>query len=209
VTFEATPEYLYYPRVASRLHEYDPDLKLIVLLREPAARAISAWNMYRDLRLNHPDYLRSLLPECDEGARAMINAMLDSESFPDADQAMRTEADAILSGTAALDPGYVQRGLYRQQLERYFRYFDRRQIAIVESSRLKAQPKAVLDELVRFLELRPHAWHNTELLLHHVGEYGAPIHAETREFLREFFRPHNHRLYELLGRDLGWDRAPD
>lgn len=27
----------------------------------------------------------------------------------------------------------------------------------------------------------------------------------TRERLVELFRPHNQRLYELLGRDLGWD----
>ena len=206
VTFEATPEYLYYPAVASRLYSYDPGIKLIVLLRNPIERAISAWNMYRDLRLNQPDYLRSLLPECDQGARKMINTMLASDSFPDAEEAMRTEINEILAGVAVLDPGYVQRGLYCEQLQRYFRYFDREQIAIVESARLKAEPTAVLNELVQFLELPAHDWHNTDLSLHHVGEYDSPISPSTHELLRDFYRPHNERLYELLGRDLGWDR---
>ena len=206
VTFEATPEYLYYPTVASRLFSYDPDIKLIVLLRNPIPRAISAWNMYRDLRLNHPDYLRSLLPECDEGARTMITTMLADDAFPDAGEVMRTEIDEILSGTSVLDPGYVRRGLYYEQLQRYLAYFDRQQIAIVDSARLKVEPTNVLDELVRFLDLPAHDWHNTDLSLHHVGEYDTPVPASTHDLLRDFYKPHNERLYELLERDFGWDR---
>jgi len=28
---------------------------------------------------------------------------------------------------------------------------------------------------------------------------------ETRRRLQEFYAPHNRRLYDLLGRDFGWD----
>lgn len=206
VTFEATPAYLYYQAVPSRLFAYDPDIKLIVLLRNPIARAISAWNMYRDLRLNQPDYLLSLLPECDEGTRAMFKTMLAGDSFPDADEAMQNEIGEILSGVAVRDPGYVQRGLYYEQLQRYLKYFDRGQIAIVESVRLKTELTTVLNELVRFLDLPAHDWHSTDLSLHHVGQYDTPVSPGTHELLRDFYRPHNERLYELLGRDLGWER---
>jgi len=44
--FEATPMYLYHPQVAERLWEYNPNSKLVVMLREPAMRAFSAWKMY-------------------------------------------------------------------------------------------------------------------------------------------------------------------
>lgn len=47
VKFEATPEYLYHPAVPERIHAHYPDVRIVMLLREPVARAYSAWNMYR------------------------------------------------------------------------------------------------------------------------------------------------------------------
>jgi hypothetical protein len=46
-TFEATPDYLYYPRAAERIFTYEPRMKLVVGLHDPVERAFSAWNMYR------------------------------------------------------------------------------------------------------------------------------------------------------------------
>jgi len=43
--FEASPEYLSRSKVPPRLKAYNPDLKIIILLREPISRAYSAWNM--------------------------------------------------------------------------------------------------------------------------------------------------------------------
>ena len=37
---EATPIYLYWPEIAPQLARYNPQLKLIVILRDPVARAI-------------------------------------------------------------------------------------------------------------------------------------------------------------------------
>jgi hypothetical protein len=38
------------------------------------------------------------------------------------------------------------------------------------------------------------------------GTYPSPMSSATRERLVEHFRPHNRRLEQLLGRDVGWDR---
>src|SRR5690606_21123817 len=51
--FEATPEYLYRSKAADRIFQFNPKMKLIVLVREPVSRAYSAWNMYKDF-LNRP-----------------------------------------------------------------------------------------------------------------------------------------------------------
>ena len=208
LTFEATPAYLYYPRVPQRIHAYNPHMKLIVLLRNPAARAISGWNMYRNLRLHQPEFLRSLLPECDEAAADMFNTMLASATFPDAHQAMHDEVAGIRLGTAPLMPGYVQRGIYSEQLERYYQYFDRRQIHIVDSARLKENPRSALQDITRFLGLADHDWQDPELALLHLGQYDTAFPTPTYRMLRDFFRPHNKRLYDLLGRDFGWDEEP-
>jgi hypothetical protein len=205
LAFEATPESLYYPTVPERLAAYDPGIKLIALLREPVARALSAWNMFRELRRDEPGYLRSLLPDCDPPAAEMIEALLSGEEYPAADAAMTVEIESIERGTPQREPGFVQRGLYADQLQRFLAVFDRRQLAIIPSARLESEPVAVLDELTRFLELPAWSWRDADLSLQNVGSYDEPIPRDAREQLRAFFRPHNERLYELLGYDLGWD----
>jgi hypothetical protein len=34
------------------------------------------------------------------------------------------------------------------------------------------------------------------------------MNPDLRACLREFFAPHNERLYALLGKDFGWEQAP-
>lgn len=46
LTLDATPEYLFYSQVPRRIIQSLGEVKMIVLLREPASRAYSAWNMY-------------------------------------------------------------------------------------------------------------------------------------------------------------------
>jgi hypothetical protein len=204
VTFEATPEYLYYPKAAQRIFSYDPALRLIVLLREPIERAFSAWNMFRTLRYEQPDYLRAILPECDPVLRESISQMLSGDSFPEFDQAVRDEIDGTLSGSAALEPSFVRRGLYHEQLLRYLKCFSREQILVLDSARLKRELGNVLPEVIQFLGLPEYAALPVDLPLFHVGQYEQQIAASTRGFLREFYQPHNDQLYELLGRDFGW-----
>ncbi|MCW0234952.1 MAG: sulfotransferase domain-containing protein [Ferrovibrio sp.] len=67
VAGEATPDYMFYPYVAKELHEFNPDLKLIFMLREPVDRAYSAYWMWRrhtpdlppfeDVITRHPEFL--------------------------------------------------------------------------------------------------------------------------------------------------------
>lgn len=42
---EATPEYMYFTKAAERMHTYNPDLKLLLLLRNPTDRAYSQYRM--------------------------------------------------------------------------------------------------------------------------------------------------------------------
>jgi hypothetical protein len=204
ITFEATPEYLYNPKAARRIFQYDPRMKLIVLLREPVSRAFSAWNMFRNLVRNDAQYLRGLLPDCDPALRNWMESILRGGPFPEFDKVVRDELSAIQSGEARLDPGYVQRGLYYEQLARYLQYFDRKQIVVIESKRLKSDARNVLSEIARFLDLSEYDWAQKDVPLFHVGSYETEMSSSTRELLQEFYEPHNLKLYELLGRDLEW-----
>jgi hypothetical protein len=159
--------------------------------------------MFRTLRYEHPDSLRAILPECDPVLRESISQML-SGNFPEFDQAVLDEIDGTLSGSAALEPSFVRRGLYHEQLLRYLKCFSREQILVLDSARLKRELGNVLPEVARFLGLPEYGTLPADLPLFHVGQYEQQIAASTRGFLREFYRPHNDKLYELLGRDFGW-----
>lgn len=49
---EKTPNYGYLPLCINRIFNYNPDMKLIYILREPISRAYSGFNMYVDKRKN-------------------------------------------------------------------------------------------------------------------------------------------------------------
>jgi Sulfotransferase domain len=204
VQFEATPRYLYYPQVPQRIFAYRPDMRLIALLRDPVERAWSAWNMFRSLCADRPEYIRALLPDCDPPTRASFEEMLAADPFPTFETSVTNEIAAITAGAATRDPGYVQRGLYERQLRGYLEYFERDQLLVIESTRLRDDTRACLAEVVEFLELPPYSWSNEALPRVAEGSYeGAPPEA-IGDLLRDFFEPHNRRLYALLGVDFAW-----
>jgi hypothetical protein len=186
ITFEATPGYLYHPDSPEQIFFYDPQMKLIVLLRDPVARAFSAWNMLRNFAQNPDSYFYQWA------------------DFREFDEAVHDEMDKIAAGDSAPEPSYVRRGLYYEQLARYFEYFERDQLLIIDSRTLKDDPALVLERVLRFLGLPPFDWHSVQLPHLHIGKYERQMSEETRVLLRDFYEPHNAKLYKLLGHDFGW-----
>jgi hypothetical protein len=188
--FEATPEYLYVPAAAARIHAYDPTIKLVALLREPAERAYAAWTMYSNLGSYRPRVYAS---------RRELRPF---------DLAVADELDELHRGERSLEPGYVKRGLYAEQLERYLELFPREQLLVVDSGRLARDTGAVVNEVLAFVGLDPlpdREWPRV-----HVGRYGdrGPAVDETLAVLRSFYAPHDRRLAELLGQPPAWARDP-
>jgi hypothetical protein len=85
--------------------------------------------------------------------------------------------------------------------------FPREQLLIQRSEDFFREPQDVLRKVHSFLGLPP--LDCQELPALNQGSYKAPMNPETRARLREYFRPHNERLYDLLSTDFGWDRSPE
>jgi len=205
LTFEATPGYLYYSKVAQRIYEYDPRIKLIAVLRDPVDRAYSHWNMYRILLKERVHVLTRYSRDADEPFRRWLSEILARDAFHEFDLAVREELDMILAGDPNPEPSYIRRGLYYEQLRRYLDRFHRDQLLVIDSRSLKHDTSSALDEVIQFLDLPRHDWKREKLPQTHVRPYQQEMTDETRSLLREFFRPHNQELYDLLGRDLGWE----
>ncbi len=96
---EATSDYVYWPPTMERIARYNPAMKIIISLRNPANRAFSHWNMRRVREQEPLDFMAAI-------AR---------------DRATVIEPFSLNARRYA----YVDRGLYFGQIERVFRFFPR------------------------------------------------------------------------------------
>jgi hypothetical protein len=186
ITGEATPAYLFHPLTPARVKAVLPRVKLIALLRNPVERAYSQYQMNMKRRYETLSFEEAI----------------DTESQRMEADLARQGQNEMYFGIAHRRCSYLQRGIYADQLKRWFDCFDRRQFLILDSRDFAAQPQDVLEQVVAFLNLP--AGHIQKYESHHVARYSG-MAPQTRARLVEFFKPHNQRLYELLGHDFGWE----
>ncbi len=112
--------------------------------------------------------------------------------------------EAILQEESRNDPhyAYLARGLYASQLERWMALFDSKQLLVLRSEDLFAEPQPILDQLAAFLDIP--VWTPADLRPRYSAK-GRSLDAATRVDLVKYFGEPNQRLYELLGRDMAWD----
>lgn len=201
---DATPENLYYPNAPKRIAALSPNARHVVLLREPVSRAYSAWRMLRMLCKERPDYVHALLKDSDPQLRAFFENILGADPFPGFSECIEKELDSLKRGNAVLEPGYVQRGLYVQQLQRCFRYFSKEAVLIVGTDELSKDSHSVVRRVAQFCDLQPFDWNTVETPPINVGSPSESMDAHTEQRLRDFFRPYNQALFDLVGMDLGW-----
>ncbi len=189
LTGEASPYYLFHPHVPKRMAELVPRIKLIASLRNPVDRAYSHY--YHEIRKNRepmPTFEEAL--EAEEGRlEGELECMLSHEHYASANHAHFT---------------YLSRGIYVDQLKNWEKHYGRDQILVLKSEDLFDEERfpGVWKSLLDFLDLPE--WHlEGEVPRVNRGDY-PPMDPATRDRLREYFEPHNQRLYECLGRNLGW-----
>jgi hypothetical protein len=184
ITGEASPYYLFHPHCPDRIKTIVPDARLIALVRNPVERAVSHYQ--HEVRLGHET--RSF-----ERALADEDVMLERE-------AARLAIDTSFEHQ---HHSYRARGRYAEQLDRYHHTFPRDRILILDSAELYDDPVAAVQRGYTFLGI-DHDFEPSRLKAKNIGKYNQDIDPGTRRDLEDHYRPHNERLYELIGRDLGW-----
>ena len=205
IGIEATPEYLYYDFVASRIREHLPQARFVVLLREPAARCFSAWNMFRSFNRDQPQTIYEHFTQwANADAREPLKQLLFTQPFPAFAACVESELSCLDGQASAPEPSFVRRGLYADQIERYLSLFDRNRFLFLEQSELN-DPVRVAKGIGELMgtEIDPLA---LKVQSSNQGEYGATDEELARCMvrLRDFYRPHNERLFRLIGRSFDW-----
>ncbi len=170
---EATPIYMYWHDAPKRIWAYNPEIKIIVLLRNPIERAFSHWNMERSR-----------------------NA--DSYSFWDAIQREQDRCREALPYQHRVY-SYIDRGFYGEQLRNIWRYFRKEQTLVLRTDELQQQPHETLGRVCSFLEIG----HKQDLkpINVHSTPYISSMTKREKEYLKSIFEYDIKGLERMLGWD--------
>ncbi len=186
LTCEATPRYLYHPSSPKRVFEIIPHIKLIVLLRNPIDRAYSHYQM-----------------EVSSGNEELsFENAIDQEKNRISYDMQKMENDENFYSVNFYRKSYLTRGIYVNQIKRWFKYFPREQFLILKSEDLYSDPSKTYSKVLDFLALPKFELNSFKA--HRMRKY-SDIVPETRKKLADYFKPHNKQLYELLGKNFDWE----
>jgi Sulfotransferase domain len=182
---EASPSYIFHPLGPERVKALVPEARLVALVRNPVERALSHY---------HHEVALGREPLSFEDA-------LDAEEERLRGEKERLAADSSYFSRAWWSHAYKARGRYAEQLERWLAVFPRERLLILPSEDLGGEPERTHARVLDFLGAAPHRLDAYPRV--YERQYEA-MSAETRKRLAAEFEAPNRRLYELLGRDLGW-----
>ncbi len=180
---EATPIYMYLPFVAERIYRYNPQMKLIFLLRDPVERAISHYQMELGRGLE----------------RLPLPLAIALEPYR-----LRRDRHNLQEKSSLRCHSYVDRGFYARQIINMQQYFPPSQILFIKTTDLRQKHQEVLQNIYSFLGLVDRSLMPEPELVFKQENYPKfhPVsYALTKYYLQQKFRQAN----LLLSKTIGWD----
>lgn len=128
IRIHGSVNYMFFEYAIKRIHDFDKEVNLIVSLRNPIDRAISAFEY--QIKTNR-------------------------ESNTIFSQALNDEAQRMVNGSflEQAELTYYNHGLYFQQLTSVFKYFPKNQVKVVFYEDISKNPSLVVLEIYKFLQI--------------------------------------------------------
>ena len=170
---EASPSYLYHYGDIQRIYNYNKDIKLIVILRNPIERAYSHWNM-RSARNQDPlSFSQAIRKEKER---------LDKENV---------ESNWNFS--------YLKAGQYVFQLQRMWQYFPKQQTLVIKHDDLLDDYQSELEKIYAFLGISGQKPARKKMV--HARSYPQSMNDTDKEYLLDYYREDILALEKILGWD--------
>jgi len=184
ITGEDTPFYIWNPLVAKRILKILPNIKLIVLFRNPVDRAYSNYHL-------------------------AVREGSENLSFEDAIQVELKNLDKINDNIKqdvnkyAIARSYIAKGFYADQLKIWLELFRFEQLIIISTEDLESNPQKTLDNIYDFLKIPKN--HVLIPEKQKIASY-PKIKDETRKFLIDLYKKSNAELFTMIGQTFDWDK---
>uniref|UniRef100_A0A0K0CTR5 Sulfotransfer_1 domain-containing protein n=1 Tax=Angiostrongylus cantonensis TaxID=6313 RepID=A0A0K0CTR5_ANGCA len=196
VIIEKTPGYFTSPIAPRRIYEFNPSMKIILIVRDPTQRTISDFT------------------------QVYYNKLEQNKTLP------VFEKEAFLAKTDVINTNYkpIRNSLYDLHMVNWLRYFSMEQILLVNGEVFRGNPISELRRVETFLGLT-HEISDDQLIFNEqkgffcfrrspgsrvkcLGDSKGRPHREivdnVIEKLRNNLRPHNRRFFALVNRFFNW-----
>ncbi|CAI5726817.1 unnamed protein product [Hyaloperonospora brassicae] len=209
---EATPSYMLGgSTVINRMKQVIPHCrKILAILRNPVERAYSHYSMTVDTEGSEQQLCNRGHHHLKDGCNfeqivddeleelAMLGVHLDMD-FDEFDTKVMRRCLAFDHGAHS----FVARGLYALQLTGWIKAYGMENTMLLTLDEFKTTDKlhTTMDKVFTFLDLPYHRIEDTSAK--NTRKYD-PIDDAVRAKLAAFYAPYNEKLYEMLGRNLGW-----
>jgi len=187
ITGEATPYYIFHPHAAERIRKLFPHARIIMMLRNPVDRAYSHYRYHVKLGAEELPFDKAIEAE-PERLRGEFERM---------------QSDSHYNSANVKIFSYLKRGIYIEQIVRWYALFPKEQILVIRSEDFFSDPEQCFNITQEFLGLPRH--HLSTYKTFNIGAQST-MSKDTRAKLVEYFMPYNRKLYEYLGRDFDWDQ---
>jgi len=167
----------------------NPDLKIVITLRNPVKRTISHWTWSQMLtRRFHKDPLWANMPDINETLREELRSIKDFGT-----------GFSTFSGSG--QSGYIQHSIYLPYIRLLLEKFPKENIHIVSAEDFFQDPIPVVKGIYEFIGLPDF---QPEILHEKNASPKTNLDPALEQELADFFEPQNQKLYDFLGRDFGW-----
>lgn len=186
VVGEASPSYIYNPRVPERIYTHFPNCKIIILLRDPIERAYSHYKHM--LRIGFEDL-------------ATFEAAIEKEAERTCGELEKIMNNGFYFSQSRELFSYLGKGIYYPQVKAYLDKFGKDRVLVVDSNSFFLSEKKIMSKIENFIDVKPHNYQDFPVW--NKGDKSRLSEA-TRNQLKDFYEPHNEMLFDLLGRKLSW-----
>ena len=170
---EATPITMWWRPAMQRVWQYNQNIRLLIILRNPITRAYSHWNMEQQRGAEDLCFLEALEKEAERCRSAL------------------PQQHRVFS--------YINRGFYSEQLRETWRLFPREQVLVLRQENLAESPDQAWDRVQQFLGLHPIPL--ASKIHAHQRVYAEPMPIDAHMLLRRIFWHEICELQSLLNWD--------
>jgi hypothetical protein len=189
---EASGTYLNHPLAPQRIKKTLPQAKLINFFRNPVDRAYSAYNHSSKYGWEHSSFDVAIESEIER-----INIMNDNP-------------ESIINNMEPVNHlqfSYLRHGHYGSNLENWFNHFKKNQFMHFSTEDLDQNYDEIMNSLFVFFNLSEINVKKEDRKNVGVGKGTyPPMNEKTRDFLIDYYKPHNEKLYNLIGKKFDWDK---
>lgn len=216
ITIEKTPRYFVCGRAPTAIHDdISPKTKIIILIRDPVKRAVSDY-----LAVKHMEGITKITFE-----NITVKSSHLTPPYTDPIYYIRSSfEESVLDSNGSINiwNGLINIGLYANHIRRWLQVFPKEQILVLDSDEFVQNPLKTLTLVEQFLKLTPFFRKKHFYLSPKKGFYCLRMSGKVScqgsskgrkhptvdqsviEKLKEFYKPFNKELVELLNQNFSW-----